>query len=108
MQEVHGLVAQRRLVNLYAADADEILQNLVKQNKVWTFRQQRHDLVCPRSDTSFVLLAHDLVAFLTAQRPRDPAPHRLGTKFLAGDFLTLGRIEKLTIEDGCADFRRSG
>ena len=47
-----------------------------------------------------------LIALLAAEGPGDPAPHRAGSEFLAGDGFAVRRVEELTIKDGSSNIPR--
>ena len=99
MQEIHGFIPQRCLMNFYPTNADEILQNFIEQYEIRALGQERYDLVGTRRDARFILLAHDLVTLLASERPCNPAPHCLCPELLAGNLLALGCVEELAVKN---------
>src|SRR5438552_10874716 len=83
LQEGHGLIAKRRLVDLYSAGTDEVGEHFVKEDQVRFAAEKDNDLVAAWCDPALVLRPEVLVALFPAERPRDPAPHGARPEVLA-------------------------
>jgi hypothetical protein len=108
LQEDHRLITEGCLMDLYSACADKIGEHLVEEDQIGLVAQKSDDFVAALGDTALILQLEVFVALPSAERPRDPAPHRPRSELLAGNYFPARSVEELSVEHRRARLCRLG